>query len=61
MGKTSSEVKARWMKANYASYRVNLRKDTDTELIAYIERRKHNGEQTTEIFRDILEKAKNEG
>ena len=49
------------MRANYASYRVNLRKDTDTELIAFVERRKHNGEQTTEIFREALEKLKNEG
>jgi len=55
MGKTSTEVKTRWMKANYASYRVNLRKDTDSELIAYIERRKHNGEQTTEIFREAVQ------
>ena len=61
MGKTSSEVKTRWMKANYASYRVNLRKDTDSELIAYIERRKHNGEQTTEIFREAVRRLKNEG
>nr|DAR21866.1 MAG TPA: hypothetical protein [Caudoviricetes sp.] len=49
------------MKANYASYRVNLRKDTDSELIAYIERRKHNGEQTTEIFREAVQHLKNEG
>lgn len=55
MGKTSSEVKARWKKANYAEYHVNLRKDTDSELIAYIERRKHNGEQTTEIFREAVQ------
>lgn len=61
MGKTSSEVKARWKKANYAEYHVNLRKDTDSELIALVERRKHNGESTTEVFRDALQKLKNEG
>lgn len=61
MGKTSSEVKSRWLKANYARYTVSLRKDTDSELISYIERRKHNGEQTTEIIREALTKLKDEG
>lgn len=61
MGKTSTEVKSRWIKANYACYHVSLRKDTDSELIAYIERRKHNGEQTTEIFREAVQHLKNEG
>ena len=60
-GKTSSEVKARWNKANYASYHVSLRKDTDSDLIALVERRKHNGESTTEVFRDALQRLKNEG
>lgn len=55
MGKTSTEVKSRWINANYARYNVNLRKDTDSELIAYIERRKHNGEQTTDIFREAVQ------
>lgn len=60
-GKTSTESKSRWINANYARYNVNLRKDADSELIAYIERRKHNGDQTTEIFRDALQRLKNEG
>ena len=61
MGKTSTEAKARWKKANYVEYHVNLRRDTDAELISYVERAKHNGRQTTEIFREALEKLKNEG
>lgn len=58
MGKTSTEAKARWKKANYVEYHVNLRKDTDSALIALVERRKHNGENTTAIFREALEKLK---
>ena len=61
MGKTSTEVKSRWINANYARYNVNLRKDVDSELIAYIERRKHNGESTSEVFRDAIQRLKNEG
>lgn len=61
MGRTSTEVKSRWEKANYAKYTVRLRKDDDSELIGYIEQRKHNGEQTTEIIREALQKLKNEG
>lgn len=61
MGKTSTEAKARWKKANYAEYHVNLRKDTDSDLIALVERRKHNGATTTEVFREALQRLKNEG
>ena len=61
MGKTSTEVKTRWIKANYASYHVSLRKDSDGDLISLVERRRHNGETTTQIFREALEKLKNEG
>ena len=58
MGKTSSAVKAKWMKENYASYRVNLRKDADGELIELVEKLKESGEQTTEIFRRALQVLK---
>lgn len=61
MGKTSTEVKTRWKKANYAEYHVNLRKDTDSDLIALVERKKHNGATTTEVFREALQQLKNEG
>lgn len=51
---TSSEVKKRWMDANYKSYRVNLRYDTDKELIDFMEANKEKL-GTTEIFRAALE------
>ena len=51
---TSSEVKKRWMDANYKSYRVNLRYDNDQDLIDYIEQRKEQF-GTTEIFRVALQ------
>ena len=54
MSFTSSEVKKRWMDANYKSYRVNLRYDNDQELIDYMEQHKEQF-GTTEIFRVALE------
>ena len=54
MSYTSSEVKKRWIDANYKSYRVNLRYDNDQELIDYMEQRKEQF-GTTEIFRAALE------
>lgn len=52
---TSTEVKQRWENANYNRYVVRLRKDNDKEAIEYIERRKMNGAQTSEIFREAIE------
>lgn len=58
--KTSTEAKARWMKANYKTYRVNLRFDTDQQIIDYIELHKeHDG--VTPIIRDALESLINGG
>ena len=54
MGKTSTEVKQRWMNANYNRYIVNLRKDTDKDLIEYVEKNKAKY-GTTEIFRAGIE------
>ena len=51
---TSSEVKKRWMDANYKRYQVNLRYDTDQEIIDYIEANKERF-GTTEIFRQALQ------
>ena len=51
---TSSEVKTRWIKANYKSYRANLRYDTDAELIEYIEQHK-DSEGVTPIIRAALD------
>ena len=48
------------MKANYKTYRVNLRYDTDQDLIDYIELRK-DAEGVTPIIREALQKLKKEG
>ena len=60
IGETSSEAKIRWMKANYKRYQVQLRLDTDRDLIAFIEANKEK-HGTTELFRMGLEKLKAEG
>lgn len=54
MSYTSSEVKNRWNKANYRQYTVNLRYDTDKDIIDYIEANKERF-GTTEIFRAAME------
>lgn len=51
---TSTEVKSRWMRENYKTYRVNLRYDTDQEIINYMEQRK-DLEGVTPIIREALE------
>lgn len=51
---TSSEVKARWINANYKTYRVNLRYDTDQHLIDYMEAHK-DAVGVTPIIREALE------
>ncbi len=54
---TSTEVKARWNAANYKSFRVNLRYDTDQELIDFVERfkAKNDGMGVSDIFRAGVE------
>lgn len=59
-GKTSSESKIRWMKANYKRYQVQLRIEDDAELIQFIEQTKDRY-GTTELFRMGIEKLKSEG
>ena len=51
---TSTEVKQRWIDNNYKRITVNLRYDTDQEIIAYIEAHKERF-GTTEIFRAAME------
>ena len=51
---TSSEVKSRWIKKAYHPYHVNLRYDTDQDLIDFMEEHKEKY-GTTNIFRDALE------
>jgi len=60
MGKTSTEVKQRWIDENYSRYAVSFRKDSDKEIIDYIDRRKKDGLKTSEIFREALERCLNE-
>lgn len=57
--KTSTAVKARWNEKTYKRYQIYLRQEEDAELIAYIEQRKAAGNGTSEIFREALEKFKN--
>lgn len=53
MGKTSSEVKKRWIDKAYKRYQINLRYDTDQPIIDYME--EHKDERgTTPIVRDAL-------
>ena len=51
---TSTEVKTAWKQRNYKRYEVNLRYDTDQEIIDYIEANKERF-GTTEIFRAAME------
>ena len=52
---TSSEVKQRWIAANYKQYGVSLRYDTDGDIIDYLESHKDvDGKGTTEIIRNAL-------
>ncbi len=60
MGKTSTEAKSRWMKANYKRYQVQLRIEDDKELIEFIEAHKETV-GTTELFRRAIERIKEEG
>lgn len=54
MGKTSSEVKARWMEKAYRRYSVSFRYDTDQDIIDFIEANKDKV-GTTQIIREALE------
>lgn len=53
MGKTSSEVKMKWMEKAYKKYLISLRYDADQHLIDYVEANKDKL-GTTNIFRDAL-------
>jgi len=57
MSKTSTEVKNRWNAANYKKYQINLRYDTDQELIDFVERFKaqNDGMGVSDIFRAGVE------
>lgn len=52
---TSSEVKNRWINANYKRYGVSLRYDTDGDLIEYLDQKKDSdGKGVTTVIRDAL-------
>lgn len=51
---TSTEVKNRWKKKAYKIYRVNLRYDTDHELMEFIDSNK-DSIGLTQMFREALE------
>ena len=50
---TSSEVSERWKKKAYNRYYVSFRKDTDKDIIDYIEQKKKTT-NTTEVFREVF-------
>lgn len=52
---TSSEVKYRWIKANYKQYTVSFRYDTDKELIDYVEGMRSKGVGTSEVFKEAVD------
>ena len=53
---TSNEVKKRYNDKTYQSYKINLRKDDDAELIQYIEEQKKNGVSPSETLRQLFKK-----
>ena len=59
MGKTSTEVKQRWINDNYERYVVSFRVDSDTEIINYIRSKQNEGAKTSEIFREVFEEYLN--
>lgn len=54
MGKTSTEVKQRWIEKTYKRLMVSLRYDEDRDLLEFIEKNKAKY-GTTEIFRAGIE------
>ena len=57
MGKTSTEVKQRWIDKTYKRIMVSLREDsaTDKRLLEFLEDYKDELGGTTQIFREALE------
>ena len=60
LSQTKQEIRIAWNKAHYKRYVVNLRYDTDQEIINYIEANKERF-GTTEIFRAAMEMLINNG
>lgn len=53
---TSTEVKARYNAKAYKRYTLNLRTDTDTDLIAQIETAQSRGISPSEIIKQMIRK-----
>lgn len=51
---TSSEVKTRWIKANYRRYAISLRYDIDGDLISYLDAHTDGKKGTINIVRQAL-------
>lgn len=59
--RTSYEVRQRWDKENLKKYGISFHVKNDADVIEYIETQKAAGKGTSEIFREAIEKVKNEG
>ena len=60
IGKTSNEAKQRWKAKAYKAYQVNLRKEEDADLIAFVDSLKGRI-GTSDIFRIGISTIKKEG
>lgn len=58
-GKTSNESKIKYDKKTYHAIAVTLKKDDDSEIIAYIEKNKKDV-GTTQLFRNAMQFYMNE-
>lgn len=59
--RTSYKVRQRWDQENLKKYGVAFHIERDSDVIDYIESQKATGKGTSEIFREAIEKLKNEG
>ncbi len=57
MAQTKQEIRVAWNRDHYKRYLVNVRYDTEEDIINYIEKRKKDGELTSAIIKDCIEVA----
>lgn len=50
---TSTEIKTKWIKANYRTFQAHFRYDTDADIIEYMEQHK-DGRGVTDILRAAM-------
>lgn len=58
---TSTEVKERHIYKTYVRAQINLRKDSDGDLIDYLDKRRVEGVFATDVFRELYDIAKRNG